>query len=257
MNVAIIQARLSSSRLPGKILLEVCGKPLLEHMITRVKRSKKIDEIVIATSTNKIDDLIEEWCKKNQIKCFRGPEQDVLKRYKLANDFINGDTIVRLCSDCPLIDPKIIDDVLETYESNDYDFVSNLFPVHGRTFPDGMSVEVFSSKLLVESDRNAKKPSEREHVTFYLWMQPKRFKIFRCDYPEDLSKFRFNLDYLQDYCLIRSVFESLYPKNNCFTMEDVIKWLKENPEILKFNDNIESNQGWKKSFEEDKKKNSN
>jgi len=255
MNVAIIQARLSSSRLPGKILLEVCGKPLLEHMISRVKRSKKIDEIIVATSINKMDDLIEDWCKKNQIKCFRGPEQDVLKRFKLAKDFINGDTIIRLCSDCPLIDPKVIDDVLEIYETNNFDFVSNLFPVEGRTYPDGMGVEVFSSKLLDESDRNAKKPSEREHVTFYLWMQPERFKIFRHDYPEDLSKFRFNLDYIQDYCLIRSVFESLYPKNNFFTMADTINWLKEHPEILKFNDMIEPNQGWKNSFDEDKKNN--
>ena len=129
MNVAIIQARLSSSRLPGKIFLEVCGKPLLEHMIARVKHSKKLDEVIVATSTNKMDDLIKEWCKKNQIKCFRGPEQDVLKRYKLANDFINGDTIIRLCSDCPLIDPKVIDDVLEIYEGNNFDFVSNLYPV--------------------------------------------------------------------------------------------------------------------------------
>lgn len=253
MNIGIIQARLFSSRLPGKIMLEVCGKPLLEHMITRVKHSKKLDDVIVATSVNKLDDLIEDWCQKHQIKCFRGPEQDVLKRLKLAKDFFNGDTIIRLCSDCPLIDPKIIDDVLGIYESNNYDFVSNLFPLVGRTFPDGMSAEVFSSKLLDESDMNSKKPSEREHVTFYFWMHPDRFKIFRHDYPEDLSKFRFNLDYIQDYCLIRSVFESLYPKNNFFTMEDTINWLKSHPEILKFNDMIDSNQGWKKSFDDDKK----
>jgi spore coat polysaccharide biosynthesis protein SpsF (cytidylyltransferase family) len=255
MNVAIIQARLSSSRLPGKIFLEVCGKSLLEHMITRVKRSKKIDELIIATSTNKLDDIIEEWCKHHQIKCFRGPEQDVLKRFKLAKDFINADTIIRLGADSPLIDPKIIDDVLEIYEQNNYDFVSNLFPVDGRTYPDGVNVEVFSSKLLDIADSNAKKPSEREHVTFYFWMQPENFKIFRHDYEKDLSKFRFNLDYLQDFCLIRLVFEELFPKNNYFTLNDVIDWLNKNPEVFKINSMIESNQGWNKSFEEDKKLN--
>ena len=253
MNIGIIQARLSSSRLPGKIMLEVCGKTLLEHMIIRVNQSKKLDNVIVATSTNKIDDVIEDWCKSNQINCFRGPEHDVLKRFKLAKDFVNADTVIRFCSDCPLIDPKIIDDVIEIYESNNYDFVSNSFPTLGRTFPDGMSVEVFSSKLLDEADINAKKPSEREHVTFYFWMQPDRFKIYRHDYPKDLSKFRFNLDYLQDYCLIRSIFESLYPKNIFFTMEDTINWLECNPKILKFNDMIQSNQGWKNSFDNDKK----
>tara|TARA_B100000959_G_C14983157_1_gene624392 strand:+ start:1142 stop:1903 length:762 start_codon:yes stop_codon:yes gene_type:complete len=253
MNAAIIQARLSSSRLPGKIFLEVCGMSMLEHMITRVKRSKKIDEILIATSNNSADDLIEIWCKKHQVKCFRGPEQDVLKRYKLAKDFINADTIIRLGADSPLIDPKIIDDVLQTYEQNNFDFVSNLFPVEGRTYPDGVNVEVFSSKLLDIADFNAKKPSEREHVTFYFWMQPERFKIFRHDYPKDLSKFRFNLDYLQDFCLIRLVFEELFPKNNFFTLEDATDWLNNHPEVFKINNMIEPNQGWNKSFEEDKK----
>ena len=253
MIAAIIQARMSSTRLPGKIFLEACGMSMLEHMITRVKHSKKIDEVVIATSNNSADDLIEEWCKKHKIKCFRGPEQDVLKRYKLTSDFINADTIIRLCADSPLIDPKIIDDILEIYELNNYDYVTNLFPVDGRTYPDGLNVEVFSSDILDELDKNAKKPSDREHVTFHLWTQPERFKLFRHDYPINLSKFRFNLDYIQDYCLIRSVFEALYPQNNLFTLEDTIDWLKQNPKILKFNDMIKANQGWNKSFSEDEK----
>ena len=130
-----------------------------------------------------------------------------------------------------------------------------MFPVDGRTYPDGVNVEVFSSKLLDIADSNAKKPSEREHVTFYFWMQPENFKIFRHDYEKDLSKFRFNLDYLQDFCLIRLVFEELFPKNNYFTLNDVIDWLNKNPEVFKINSMIESNQGWNESFEEDKKLN--
>lgn len=253
MIAAIIQARMSSSRLPGKIMMEACGKTMLEHMIFRIKQSKKLDEIIVATTTNKLDDVIENWCINNDIKYFRGPENDVLKRFKLAKDFFGVDIIVRLCSDCPLIDPKTIDDVIEIFELNNYDFVSNSFPVEGRKYPDGMSVEVFSSELLEETDKFAKKPSEREHVTFFMWMQPQKYKIFRLDYKKDLSKFRLNLDYIQDYRLIRSVFEALYYENNLFTMNDIVIWLESHSDIYEFNKNIKPNQGWLKSFQEDQK----
>ena len=253
MITAIIQARMSSSRLPGKIMMEACGKTLLEHMICRVKQSKKLDEIIVATSINKLDNVIENWCIKNNIKYFRGPEDDVLKRFKLTKDFFKPDTIVRLCSDCPLIDPNIIDDVINIYELNNYDFVSNSFPTKGRKYPDGMGVEVFSSDLLEETDKLAKKPSEREHVTFFMWMQPEKYNIFRLDNKIDLSNFRLNLDYIEDYCLIRSIFEALYQQNNKFTMNDVIVWLESNPDIYELNKNIIPNQGWLKSFQEDQK----
>lgn len=252
MIAAIIQARMASSRLPGKIMLQACGKTMLEHMVSRVKQSKKLDEIIVATTINKLDDVIENWCIKNNIKCFRGPENDVLKRFKLAKDFFSVDIIVRLCSDCPLIDPKIIDDVIEVFELNNFDFVSNSFPTEGRKYPDGMGVEVFSSKLLEESDIFAKKPSEKEHVTFFMWMQPQKYKIFRLDYKKDISNFRLNLDYIQDYYLIRSVFEALYYKNNLFTMEDILICLESHPEICEFNENIKPNQGWLKAFQEDR-----
>jgi spore coat polysaccharide biosynthesis protein SpsF len=253
MIAAIIQARMSSTRLPGKIMMETCGKTMLEHMILRVRQSKKLDEVIVATTKNKLDDVIEKWCITNKIKCFRGPENDVLKRFKLTKDYFKVDVIVRLCSDCPLIDPKIIDDVIEIFQFNDYDFVSNLFPIEGRKYPDGMGVEVFSSELLEETDKLAKKPSEREHVTFFMWMQPKKYKIFRLDSKKDLSNFRLNLDYIQDYCLIRSVFEALYYKKNQFTINDIILWLKSNTNIYELNKNIKPNQGWLKSFDEDQK----
>jgi len=234
MIAAIIQARMSSTRLPEKIMLEVCGKTLLEHMILRIKKSKKIDKILVATTTNEKDDVIENFCKKKQIECFRGSEDDVLSRYKFASDYLNSNIIVRLCSDCPLLDANIIDDVIDTFQKGNYDFVNNLYPLP-RTYPDGLLVEVFSSKVLNEAYNEAKKPSDREHVTFFMWNQPNRYNIFRLDYKEDFSKYRFNLDYPEDFTVIKAIFESLYLSNPDFSMTDVIKWLNNHPEIMRIN----------------------
>jgi len=251
MIAVIIQARMSSTRLPEKIMLEVCGKSLLEHMILRIKKSKKIDKILVATTINKKDDVIEKFCKQKQIEYFRGPEDDVLSRYKLASDYLNSDTIVRICSDCPLLDSNIVDDVINIFQKGNYDYVNNLVPLP-RTYPDGLLVEVFSSKVLNESYVEAKKPSDREHVTFFMWNQPKRYNIYRLDYKEDLSKYRFNLDYSEDFIVIKAIYESLYPNNSNFLMRDIINWLNNHPEIMNINSHIKSNQGWKSAFKKDR-----
>jgi len=251
MILAIIQARMASTRLPGKMMLKAVDKTMLELMIERVSKSKKLDKIVVATSTNKLDDVIEDVCKKIQIDCFRGSEDDVLLRYKNAAEFYNGDIIVRLCGDCPLIDAKTIDTTIDSYLNAAYDYVSNLFPTP-RTYPDGTSVEVFSKKILDQIERETKKPSDREHVTFFLWMQPHKFKIYRLDYEKDLSKYRFNLDYKVDYDLIKKVFENFVSKNRYFEIKDVTTWLDDNPEIFNINSHIEPQKGWVKSFERDK-----
>ena len=145
MIVAIIQARMGSSRLSGKIMLEACNKPLLKHMIERIQFTETVDEIVVATSTNKHDDIIEDFCKENKILCFRGSENDVLSRYKMAADMVHADIIVRLTSDTPLLNHTILDKVVTAYIKNNYDYVSNCYPFP-RTYPDGMNVEVFSKK---------------------------------------------------------------------------------------------------------------
>jgi spore coat polysaccharide biosynthesis protein SpsF len=251
MIAGIIQARLGSSRLPGKIMLEACGKSMLELMIERVKRSKKLDKIIIATSTNAQDDKIVEFCKKAKIDCYRGAEDDLLARYKGAADTFGVDTIVRLTSDTPIIDAETIDDTVEAYLKNNYDFVSNCYPMP-RTYPDGTNVEVFSRNLLNEADRQAKKPSEREHVTFFMWMQPDKYKIFRVDYKRDISKYRLNLDYNEDYSVLKAIFENLYPKDHNFTMENALEWLDEHPDTYKINSNIKQGQGFVKSLEADK-----
>ena len=250
MIVAIIQARMGSSRLSGKIMLEVCKKPLLKHMIERIQLTETVDEIVIATSTNKNDDVIEDFCKENKILCFRGSENDVLSRYKMVADIIHADIIVRLTSDTPLLDHIILDKVVQVYTKNKYDYVSNCLPLP-RTYPDGMNVEVFSKKILDEMYYNAKKPSEREHVSLYVVMQPKKYKMYRVDYLNDVSHYRFNLDYELDYKLIKEIFENLYYENQYFSMEDVIKFLEANPSIFNINSKIKPYEEMLKSFEED------
>ena len=171
----------------------------------------------------------------------------------MAADKTHADVIIRLTSDTPLLHSTIIDKVVQTYINNNYDYVSNCFPLP-RTYPDGVNVEVFSKKILDEMHNNAKKPSEREHVTLFLVFKPEKYKIFRVDYDRDISKYRFNLDYESDYKLLKTIFEKLYFKNPNFTMEDVIKLLEENPSIFQINAETKPYEGILKSFIEDETK---
>ena len=250
MIAAIIQARTMSTRLPNKILLPINDKPILYHFIERVRDAQKLDDIIVATSTKKSDDIIEKFCIDNEIKCFRGSEEDVLSRYHEAAKKFSVDIIVRLTSDTPLLDPKVIDKVITKYQETKYDFVSNFFPLP-RTYPDGYNIEVFSSKILEIVNQEAEKPSDREHVTTYITMQPKKFKIYRVDSEKNLSNYRLNLDYKEDFELIKAVFEGL--KDNKFKLEDIINWLDNHPEILKLNSGIKPYENLLKSFEDDKK----
>lgn len=252
MIAAVIQARMNSTRLPGKILIQVCGKPFLQHLIERIKNSKKINKIIVATSLNKEDDVIEEFCNKYSISCYRGSENDVLSRYKDASDKFKIDTIVRLTSDTPLLDGKMVDETVQVFLENNADFVSNCYPLP-RTYPDGTNVEVFSKKILNEMYEKAKKPSEREHVTFYVLDRPKEYTIIKVDLEKDFSKYRFNLDYKEDYELLKILFEKFYENNQGFTIFDCIEFLKQNPDIQQINSKIIPFQGILKSFDIDAK----
>ncbi len=225
---------MSSVRLPGKVMLEVCNKSFLEHMIERITQSKKLDSVVVATTTNSNDDVIFNLCNSLGINCFRGSENDVLSRFKMVSDKINSDIIVRLNADSPTIDPVILDNILEIFLESKYDYVATGFPPP-RTFPDGFSIEVLSSKILTQSHLEAKQTFEREHVTPYVWLQPKKFSIFRLDYEKDLSNYRLNLDYYEDFVFLKKLFEELYSTNNLFTLEDIITWVDKNPEISQIN----------------------
>jgi spore coat polysaccharide biosynthesis protein SpsF len=247
---AIIQARMNSKRLPGKIMMKIKNKPILEILINRINHCKTLDKIIVATTEEKSDDEIVEFCKKKNINCVRGSEKDVLSRYLLAAK--DTDVIVRITSDNPLIDPDIVDQGVKIYLENKFDFVSNYVPPP-RTFPDGMAIEIFSHDLLKEINQKAKKPSEREHVTFFIWKQPQKFKLYRFEHDEDLSKYRFTLDYPEDFQVIEAILNDLYEKNPNFRLQDIINWLNKNPEIKNLNMHIKSNQGWNESLEQDKK----
>ncbi len=250
--VAIVQARINSTRLPGKVMFHVSGKPLLEFLIERIKKSKKLNDLIIATGTNSDDDEIETLCKDLNVKCFRGSDNDVLLRYNDAAKFVSADVIVRLTGDNVVIDPNLIDNAITFFLNHDYDYVSTCCPLP-RTYPEGYTVEIFSKDTLQKLNDTALKPSDREHVTFSLWMEPNKYNVFRLDLETDLSHYRLTMDYPSDFKVIRSLFEELYPKKPDFTLEDVISWLDKNPQIASKNSEIKPNQGWKPAFNEDKK----
>lgn len=250
MIAAIIQARFCSTRLPGKIMLKVFDQTLLEFLINRVKISKTIDKIIIATTTNPQDDVIEDFCKKRKIDFYRGNEDDVLERYFETAKKFSIDTIVRLTSDTPLLDPLIIDKVVTFYKTYNYDYVSNIFPLP-RTYPDGFNVEIFPFKILKLMHVKAKRPSDREHVTNYVSMQPKIFKIGKINHHQDVSKFRLNLDYPEDFLLIKKIIEHFHYIKKFPSLDEIILFLIKHPEIVKINSQIKPYENILKSFDKD------
>ncbi len=249
--VAIIQARMGSSRLPGKVLKEVDGIPLIKYQIDRVKHSLFIVETIIATSLGEENDVIAEFCLQNQISCFRGSEDDVLCRYYECSKEYKADIVVRLTADCPLIDPRVIDEVVKIYMENDYDFVANTAPPEGFTYPEGMDVEVFSFKLLERAAREAEKPSEREHVTHYFWQNPQLFSSYRVDLKHNFSDYRLTVDYPEDFEVVEEVIYGLLQKDPLFTMHDVIKFLDDNKDIKEKNSSFKPPAGWHSAFQKD------
>tara|TARA_B110000438_G_scaffold276858_1_gene298981 strand:- start:1564 stop:2331 length:768 start_codon:yes stop_codon:yes gene_type:complete len=246
---AIIAARVGSSRLPNKVLLDILGKTALERMIERVKNAKTIDKIIVATSTNKKDDSIEKICNQINIECIRGSEEDLLSRYQLVVEKIKPDIIVKMGADSILIDPLTIDKVVNIFLTRKYNYVSNYgIP---KTYPEGCTLDVYTSKTLTEAFLEAKKPSEREHINPFIWNNPKRYTSYRVDYERDLSNYRLSLDYKEDYIVIKAIFEALFSKNLFFTLEEIITWLDKNPEIFKINSHFRASEGLFKSFKQD------
>jgi len=235
--VTIIQARTGSTRLPGKVLLPAAGKPLLLQMAERVQRSKLAGKIVIATTNESEDDVIAELCLNYDLNYFRGSKLDLLERhYKAAIEY-SADIVLKIPSDCPLIDPEIIDNVIEYYIMNrdKYDYVSNLHP---QSYPDGNDVEVFSFNALYKAHKYASQNYEREHTTPYIWNNPDVFNIgnYKWRTGADLSKsYRFVLDYPADYEFIKAVYDDLYVANNEFTLNDILDLLSVKPFLRDIN----------------------
>ncbi|AEG59494.1 cytidylyltransferase domain-containing protein [Desulforamulus ruminis] len=236
--VIIVQARMTSTRLPGKVLKEVFGKPLLEYQIERLKRVLLADEIIIATTINETDQPIVDFCNSVRIPCFRGSEGDVLSRYYNAAKSYKADIIVRVTSDCPLIDPMIIDKVIQFYIQNEekYDYVSNTLE---RTYPRGMDTEIFSYKALEEAFVNAKELPEREHVTAFIYRRPEQYRLGSVKQTTDQSQHRWTVDTPEDFRLIKKLLSSLYPLNHEFSMLDCLELLRKHPEWEKINKHIE------------------
>lgn len=235
--VAIIQARMGSTRFPGKILKKVLGKTLLEYQLERVQRSKLIDEIVIATTTNKSDDVIVELCNSLGISTFRGSEENVLSRYYETAVKYEADVIVRITSDCPLIDPDIIDKVIQLYlDKQPVDYASNTLE---RTFPRGLDTEVFSFEALKKAHEEATLQRDREHVTAFIYTNRNLFSLTYLENEIDYSYHRWTVDTKEDFDLISLILEAIYPNNPTFTMKDVIVLLNDNPDWLEINAHIE------------------
>ncbi|MGG3887914.1 cytidylyltransferase domain-containing protein [Metabacillus fastidiosus] len=235
---AIIQARMTSTRLPGKVLKKVNGKTLLEYQLERVKRSKLIDEIIVATTTNKSDDPIVSLCNQLSVSVYRGSEDDVLSRYYEAAIQYDADVVVRLTSDCPLIDPQVIDFVIQTYMDNCevVSYVSNCFE---RTYPRGLDTEVFSFQALQQAYQEAILQRDREHVTIYLYTNPEKFRLMTVRNKSDESQYRWTVDTIEDFELIKNILEAIYPVNSQFTWKGILGLLNENPEWNEINAMIE------------------
>jgi spore coat polysaccharide biosynthesis protein SpsF len=226
--VTVIQARMSSTRLPGKVLREVNAKPLLGYQIERLRRVKKTDDLVVATTVNPADDLLVEFCRRQGVNCLRGDEDDVLSRYHRAGEQFGAEAVVRITADCPLIDPGVIDRVIETYRDDPgkYDYVANTLE---RTYPRGMDCEVVPWRVLDEAHREATTLPEREHVTKFIYDRPERYRLRNVAYSSDQSAHRWTVDTPEDFELIRRILEALYPDKPQFTLEDCLGLLRQHP----------------------------
>ena len=243
----IIQARMGSSRLPGKALMKSdSGKPLLYYVINQLRYCSKVKNLVIATTTNQEDDEIEKFANDNSVNIFRGKEKDVLDRYFQCAKKYSFSTIVRITADCPLIDPQIVDKVIEQFFSENYDFATNTLT---RTFPIGTDVEVFSFSALNKAWENAQLPSEREHVTPY-FHNKENFKIINVENDKNISNLRLTVDRIEDFELIKQILNNI--SINPIHLEDVLELFSRKPELIEINKHINHNEGFNKSLEEDK-----
>lgn len=238
---------MGATRLPGKILKKVSGKTLLEHEVSRVKMSKKISKIIIATTDSRKDDKVENFCRQIKLDCFRGSENDVLDRYyQCVLKYPKYKNLIRITGDCPLIDPRVIDEVINLFEKSACDYVSNVLV---ETYPDGMDIEVFKRSALELAAKNARMQSEREHVTLYI-RNNKKFKKRNLSASNNWSHFRLTVDEPADYEVIKFLIKNSMGDAGFL---DYISLLTKNPAVMLKNINITRNEGLLKSLREDKK----
>ncbi len=240
--VAIIQARTGSTRLPNKIFLKLANASLLSHVVDRLRPSKEIDQIVIATTTSLKDNSIEEWCLNNSLDYFRGSENNVLDRYYQTAKKFNADIIIRVTADDPFKDYRLIDQAVKIIKDKNYDFVCNNNPV---SFPEGLDVEVLSIDALTKSFFNSTSNFEKEHVTQYIHRNINSFKTFNIKNIKNLSFHRWTIDTEDDYLFAIEIYNNLYDINNIFLSEDIYKLLDKNSQLLKINNEVKKSDLYK------------
>ena len=235
--VATIEARMTSSRLPGKVLLPALGDPMLLHLVRRLKAASSIDAIVIATTVNKSDQPIVDFAFANGIYVFRGSEENVLERVVGAAEMLNAQVIVEITGDCPIIDPTLVERTIQLFLRSQIDYVSNSLV---RSYPDGMDTQVFSLENLKKSARLTSDPLDLEHVSRYMWQHPDIFSQLNLLAPPELywPELGLTLDEADDYQLLKKIIEALGPQNILFGCSDVIALLKRNPEWIEINRNV-------------------
>lgn len=229
---AIIQARCGSSRFPNKVFSLVDGKPLLWHVVDRLKYTTTINEIIIATTINDRDNEIEIWCSANAVKCYRGSEDDVLNRFYNAAMKYPSDVVVRITADDPFKEPKVIDKVVTTYLNGEYDYVTNNYPP---TYPEGLDCEVFSFDLLKDMEEKAKDAFEREHVTQYVFRHVSEYSIWNVTNSKDISNYRWTIDTVDDLNMVNSIYKNRDGRTGILLMDEILEILNRNPEINKIN----------------------
>lgn len=244
--VAIVQARMGSTRLPGKVLKPLAGRPALWHLIDRLKHSKRLYDIVIATTVNRADEAIVEFCRENNVKWYRGSEKDCLDRWLSAAQHYGMDPIIGVTADCPAIDPVILDEVIREYFEKGYDLCG-----HGGEFPDGLDCGCFAYWVLEDAWKHARLPSEREHVGVYMGKHPEKYKMGSYERFTGLAHHRWTLDEEADYRFLQEIFGRLYKPGEIFLAQDVLELLRKEPRLMEINAGITRNEGYLKSLAED------
>lgn len=250
MIVAILQARMQSSRLPGKVMMKILGKPMLALQLERIERCKNIDKLLVATSNQQADDPIAVLCETLGVACFRGSLHDVLDRYYRAAEHYAVKHVVRLTGDCPLSEPAVIDKTIDIHLAERRDYTSNFHPA---CFPDGLDIEVFRFEVLEAAWQRAKLPSHREHVTAYIYQNAGVFNLGSYTQSPDMSNLRWTVDEAEDFEFVTHIYEALYPDKHDFTYDDILNYRKTNPDIFQLNAKYTRNEGMIQSLQEDEK----
>ena len=248
MIVAIVQARMGSSRLPGKTLRPILGQPMLALLLERVSRARTLSRVVVATSKSAADDEVAAFCAGSGYECFRGHPDDVLDRMYRAAEHFGADHVVRLTADCPLLDPAVIDRVVYAHVEGAHDYTTNTLRY---TYPDGLDTEVVTFAALERAWQEARLPSEREHVTPYVRNHPELFSLHNVEGDVDASGLRWTVDEPDDFAFVTRVYEALYPSKPDFDWHDVLAYLERDPAVAAINARFQRNEGYQKSLDED------